>query len=124
MAQKRFSICLAILLAAGIGLLSGCHHEPLPAKLVGAWISPDVRFDGRVLEISPDAVEISVHEDSVAFYSIKNVSIVSEQRLIRVMLDLEDMQHIASRMILNYDSQRDSLWIENRPDTLWHRKAE
>lgn len=123
-ANMRFSICLAIFWAAGIGILSGCHHELLPAKLVGAWISSDARFEGRVLTISPNTVKINVHEKMVASYLIKNVSVVSEARLLRVVLALEQEQRTASRMILNYDPQRDTLWLESRPSTLWYRAAE
>lgn len=122
-ARKNLSICLAILIAATLGVWTGCHQDPLPGKLAGAWTSPDPRFEGRVLTISPKSVEITIHGESAALYHIAKVSVVIESRLVRVMLSLEDMQHTASRMTLNYDRQRDTLWIENRPDTIWHRAA-
>lgn len=121
--KKRFPIGLVILLAATVGAWSGCSHEPLPSRLVGSWISPDARFEGRVLTITPRTVAISVHGESAAFYFIKETSVVLNNRLWKVSLALEDTQHTASRMTLNYDPQRDTLRLENRPATLWHRSA-
>ncbi len=115
-------ICILIALAIGFG--TGCHSEPTPQKIIGAWMSRDERFEGRVLRITPASVEITVNEKSVVFYSITSSRAIYDKRRLKVMLHLEDQQQSSSNMMLNYNLNKDSLWLESRPDILWYRFKE
>ncbi len=87
-------------------------------------MSRDERFEGRVLRITPASVEITVNEKSVVFYSITSSRAIYDKRRLKVMLHLEDQQQSSSNMMLNYNLNKDSLWLESRPDILWYRFKE
>ena len=119
--HPRSNILLCSLLSFFVAFWSGCSQARPPDNVIGAWTSNDKRFEGRVLKITPTAVEITVDGESVAFYIIAGSQAIHEKGWLKVMLNLEDLQQNRSNMLFNYNSQRDTLWLENRPDVIWHR---
>jgi hypothetical protein len=114
---------MVILTAAAMGLWSGCHREPLPSYLVGAWTSKDSLYEGRILSITPTTVRISLDGKSIGLYRIKNASVVANKSIFRVTLKLVDTKQAVSYMVLHYYPQRDTLQLGNRPETVWHRSS-
>lgn len=123
--NRCLPVFVAILTAATIGLWSGCHREPLPFYLLGAWRSKDSRFEGRILSLTPTTLKISLDGEAIGLYRIKKVCVVADKdkNIFRVSLELTDTKHTVSYMVLHYYPQRDTLQLGNRPETTWHRSA-
>jgi hypothetical protein len=116
------ALFVLLLVAAGIRfapLLA--RSDPVPATLVGSWVTSDPRYEGRYLELTRDSVIVRASANLATAYGVRSVQIRQMAGGFTYFITAYSEPSGQYTLRLEYHEAQQTITLANPVNVVWRR---
>lgn len=95
--------------------------DSVPAELVGSWTTDDTRYQGRLLELTPDALILRASARQGTEYAVRRVERSKMAQGSKYVITSYSERDGDYTLMLEYHEAQHTIGLGNPARVLWHR---